>query len=286
MSIISHIGKPGSFSHMAARAKYGSSHTYLPCRTFADVYKSVTEGHSEIGVIPLENSLAGSIYENYDLFGKYPVQIIAEQYLKVEHYLLAKKSEKSAEEKIKDLKIVYSHPKALEQCQSFFDDHPWITPKAADDTASACAMVASSNDPNIAAIGGDESAHLYRLQTLVEHIEDDKYNFTRFVYISKSNIKNQNANKCSLEIELAHEPGSLVTVLQVLGKHKLNMTKLESRPIMGKPFEYMFYLDFEYQDNAMYEKALDEMRRVSHKIQVLGIYQAGSITDDNSSVIQ
>lgn len=274
MSIIAHIGKPGSFSHMAARAKYGTSHTYLGCNSFADVFRSVSEGNSELGIVPLENSLAGSIYENYDLFNLYEVHIVAEQYLKVEHYLLAKKSGKPLKERLEEIKTVYSHPKALEQCESFFENHNWMKATAAQDTATASALVASSSDISIAAIGGLESSHLYRLQIVAKKIEDDRYNFTRFVYISKSkNHEAKNANKCSLQIELAHTPGSLVATLSVLQKYNLNMTKIESRPIHGKPFEYQFYLDFEFGSKGVLEKALSEMKKTTHKIKELGFYE-------------
>jgi chorismate mutase/prephenate dehydratase len=279
MSIIAHIGKPGSFSHAAARILYGFEHTYLGCKSFANVFQNVVEGHAEIGIIPIENSLAGSIYENYDLFNKYPVYICAEQYLKVEHFLLAKKGNGSREERLKETKIVYSHPKALEQCQSFFAEHPWMKPTVALDTATAAHQVASSDDMTVAAIGGIESAHLYRLSVLADHVEDDRYNYTRFVYITKTKQKNTEANKCSLQIEVKHEPGSLMSVLRVLSEYSLNMTKIESRPIHGKPFEYQFYLDFEFDPLKLEvaEKAIDDIMRKSNRVKVLGMFKAGVI---------
>lgn len=280
MSIIVHIGKPGSFSHAAARIQYGIEHTYLGCKSFTDVFRNVAEGHAEIGVIPIENSLAGSIYENYDLFNRFPVYISAEQYLKVEHYLLCKKSGKPDAERLKEIQTVYSHPKALEQCQSFLEEHPWMKPTVAQDTATAAHQVASSDDTTLAAIGGIDSAHLYRLQVLASHVEDDRYNYTRFVYITKTKQKDERANKCSLQLEVKHEPGSLVHVLQVLNTYGLNMTKIESRPIHGKPFEYQFYLDFEFDVHKrdVAEKAIDDIVKKSNYVKVLGIFKAGIIT--------
>jgi prephenate dehydratase len=277
MSIIVHIGKPGSFSHAAARIQFGVDHTYMGCKSFDEVFKNVSEGHAEIGIVPLENSLTGSIYENYDLFNTYPVIINAEQYLKVEHYLLCKKGDVSNEARLRQITAVYSHPKALEQCQSFFEEHPWMRPTVANDTATAAYQVASSTDMNIAAIGSLEAAHLYRLYVLAKHVEDDRYNYTRFVYITKQNSKVNGANKCSLQLEVKHEPGSLVQVLQILKKYSLNMTKIESRPIHGKPFEYQFYLDFEFDpdDKQTLDLVLDEMRTNSHRVQILGLYKSG-----------
>jgi len=279
MSIIVHLGKPGSFSHAAARVFYGADHTYLSAKSFEDVFKSVAEGNAEIGVVPIENSLAGSIYENYDHFNIYPVHISAEQYLKVEHYLLCKKGELPREERLKQIEIVYSHPKALEQCRSFFDTHGWMKPTVAADTATSAYQVASSDDLTIAAIGGLESAHLYRLHVLAEHIEDDRYNYTRFLYISKSAVMIQKSNKCSLQFEVKHEPGSLVQMLKVLHKHRLNMTKIESRPIHGKPFEYNFYVDFEFDPNIRNELngVIDELKRNTHTVKILGMYEAGEM---------
>ena len=279
MTLIAHIGKPGSFSHLAARAQYGIDHTYLGCSSFADVFKIVSEGDAEIGVVPVENSLSGSLYENYDLFNIYPLSICAEQYLKVEHFLLAKKSEGSGEERLKQIKIVYSHPKALEQCKEFFSAHPWMKPTIANDTATAAAQVAGSNDVSLAAIGSEDSAHLYRLSVYARNIEDDTYNYTRFIYIHKSTARIDQANKCSLQLELAHKPGSLVSMLQVISSHSLNLTKIESRPIHGKPFEYKFYVDFEFTQKQVdgIENILSEIKRCCDRMKVLGIYKAGII---------
>ncbi len=279
MSIIVHIGKPGSFSHAAARTQYGTDHTYIGCKSFEDVFRTVAEGNAEIGVVPIENSLAGSIYENYDMFDKYSVSIATEQYLKVEHYLLCKKSHATDTERMREMITVYSHPKALEQCRSFFNNHDWMKPTVAIDTATSAYQVASSDDMTVAAIGSLESAHLYRLHVLARNIEDDINNYTRFVYIIKKKADNPQANKCSLQFEVKHEPGSLVRVLQVLSAHKLNLTKIESRPIHGKPFEYQFYMDFEFdpKDREELDTVIDELRRNTHIVKILGMYKAGKL---------
>lgn len=277
MSIIVHIGKPGSFSHTAARALYGIDHTYMGCKSFKEVFRNVSEGHAELGVVPIENSLAGSIYENYDLFNKYPVHICAEQYLKVEHCLLCKKKDIADGKRLQEIETVYSHPKALEQCQSFFEKHAWMKPTIALDTATAASQVASSSDMTLAAIGSLESAHLYRLHVLADHVEDDRYNFTRFVYITKQETVDPQANKCSLQLEVRHKPGSLVKLLQVLHEQSLNMTKIESRPIHGRPFEYRFYLDFEFNQGSVVsaKEVIEKMRTSCLHLNVLGMYQAG-----------
>ncbi|MEI7653265.1 MAG: prephenate dehydratase domain-containing protein [bacterium] len=287
MSLIAHIGKPGSFSHLAARAFYGIDHTYMGCASFDEVFQLVSVGDAEIGVIPVENSLAGSIYENYDLFNKYPLSICGEQYLKVEHFLLSKKGSTTGEDRMKEIKVVYSHPKALEQCKAFFAAHPWMKPTVAADTATAAALVAASDDFSMAAIGSADSAHLYRLAIQARNIEDDKKNYTRFIYVRNTPravipdvIRDPviaNANKCSLQFEVAHKPGSLIRTLQVISDHKLNLTKIESRPIHGKPFEYQFYVDFEFshEQTAQMHKILEAIRANCDRLQVLGIYRAG-----------
>jgi prephenate dehydratase len=277
MSLIAHIGKPGSFSHLAARAQYGIDHTYIGCASFQEVFKLVSVGDAEIGVVPVENSLAGSIYENYDLFNRYPLTICGEQYLKVEHFLLAKKNGKEGEERLQEIKVVYSHPKALEQCRGFFEAHPWMKPTVATDTATAAAQVAESADVSIASIGSTDSAHLYRLGVFASNIEDDKQNYTRFIYVRKDRHEVSDANKCSLQFEVAHKPGSLIRTLQVISDRQLNLTKIESRPIHGKPFEYQFYVDFEYVKDlsSTIPKTLDLIKVNCDRMQVLGIYKAG-----------
>ncbi len=279
MSLIAHIGKPGSFSHLAARAYYGIDHTYMGCVSFAEVFKLVSMGDAEIGVVPVENSLAGSIYENYDLFNTYPLSICGEQYLKVEHFLLSKKGTSSGDARLKEIKTVYSHPKALEQCKAFFAAHPWMKPTVAADTATAAALIAASDDLSMAAIGSADSAHLYRLAIQARNIEDDKKNYTRFIYVRKDTHKILEANKCSLQFEVAHRPGSLIKTLHVISDHQLNLTKIESRPIHGKPFEYQFYVDFEYtHDQAPHiESAIEQIRANCDRLLVLGIYKAGII---------
>ena len=279
MSLIAHIGKPGSFSHLAARAYYGIDHTYMGCSSFAEVFKLVSVGDAEIGVVPVENSLAGSIYENYDLFNKYPLSICGEQYLKVEHYLLAKKNGKEGEDRLREITLVYSHPKALEQCRGFFEAHPWMKPTIATDTATAAAQVAASSDTHVASIGSADSAHLYRLGVYAKNIEDDKQNYTRFIYVRKDKQTITGSSKCSLQFEVTHKPGSLIRTLQVISDHQLNLTKIESRPIHGKPFEYQFYVDFEYtpDQSATIPKALDLIKGQCDRLLVLGIYKAGII---------
>lgn len=277
MSIIVHIGKPGSFSHAAARLQYGPDHTYIGVSSFAEVFRTVSSGDAEIGVVPIENSLAGSIYENYDLFNRYHVSICAEQYLKVEHYLLARKTAVTSIDRMRVIKQVYSHPKALEQCRDFFTMHPQMIPTLATDTATAAAMVAGSKDDTIGAIGSLESAHIYRLDVTARNIEDDSANYTRFVYIEQSQRIAPDSSKCALLFEVKHQPGSLIKVLEVINRHGLNITKIESRPIHGKPFEYQFYLDFEFtgDQRPTLDTILSEITQSSHRLKVLGVYKAG-----------
>lgn len=279
MSIIAHLGKPGSFSHAAAQKQFGVDQDFIGYESFERVFRAVAKGSADIGVIPLENSLAGSVHENYDLFNTYSVQICAEQYLKVEHYLLGKAGGGDDVERLQEISTVYSHPKALEQCKTFFASHAWMKPTVANDTATAAYLVASSDDQTIAAIGSLESARLYSMRVLTRNVEDDPHNYTRFVYITKQKSDCPTANKCSVQFEVKHETGRLLRVLEVLKKHNANMTKIESRPIHGKPFEYQFSMDFEFPPQSIHilKEIIAEIERRTNVLKILGIYTAGTI---------
>jgi chorismate mutase/prephenate dehydratase len=154
-----------------------------------------------------------------------------------------------------------------------------MKPTIANDTATAESQVAISDDLSLAAIGSEDSAHLYRLAVYARYIEDDSYNYTRFIYIHKSSKPVDHANKCALQLELAHKPGSLVDVLQIISDHGLNLTKIESRPIHGKPFEYRFYLDFEFtqKQRDIIDSILSDVKKHCDRMKILGVYKAGII---------
>lgn len=185
MSIIAYLGKPWSFSYIAAYGAFGAHHTYRGCATFAEIFKEVREGIADIGVVPVENTLAGPIQETLDLLKTSVVRIIREQRLKVEHFLLAKPSGLGETQRIREIHTVYSHPKALAQCKHFLKRYPWIRQIECDDTATAAHMIATAEDVSIAAIASKEACRWYDLQVVAGNIEDTLQNYTRFVHVVK-----------------------------------------------------------------------------------------------------
>lgn len=264
-------GIPGSFSHTAAVNLFGQDHIFIGVNQFRKIFELVKEKSADRGVVPIENSLAGSVYENYDLLSRFKLPIVGEYYLEIEHNLLG--IEKSVD--FKDIKEVYSHPKALEQCITFFEKHPWIEKKLFTDTAGAAKFVADSKDPTKAAIASENAAKLYKLPTLKKNIEDNPFNFTRFLVIASKNPTHAKIDKCSLVFTVKHVPGSLVKALKVFADHTVNLVKIESRPIHGKPFEYLFYVDLEFSSNKDEMKSVvEEFKLQTQSTTILGYYQS------------
>lgn len=275
-------GIKGAFSYLAATKFFGTKNNFIGLNSFKDIFKIVEKSKADFGVVPIENSLAGSIYENYDNFLNYKVKVIGEIYLKIHHCLLGIKTQKvNLRQRLKLIKEVYSHPKALEQCNKFFEKYKWIKKINFPDTASAAKFVADRKDISIVSLSSLVCAKLYNLEVILKNVEDDKNNYTRFLIISKKEITQKNFDKCSLIFSLSHSPGSLYYALEALSKYKVNLTKIESRPIIGKPFEYIFYLDFEF-DSQKYSisDVLKKFRRKVLQLRILGFYQRGKFYED------
>lgn len=185
MSTIAYLGKPWSFSYIAAYSAFGTNNTYRGCVSFTEIFKHVQEGSADIGVVPVENTLAGSIQETLDLLETYTVRITGEQYLRVEHFLLARPSNVHGTERIKEMHTVYSHPKALAQCKHFLERYPWIRQIECEDTATAAYMVSKAEDTSIAAIASKEAGQWHNLQVVRGNIEDTLQNYTRFIHMVK-----------------------------------------------------------------------------------------------------
>lgn len=270
---IAHLGIPGSFSHIAAkRMKPGFECVGLP--SFREVLSALSNGTVTAAVIPIENTLAGSIYENYDLLDEFGMYICAEGNLCIEHHLLVS----NPDIKIGDIKKVYSHPKALEQCKKILQSNPNIKTIAVSDTAEAARLVSESRDPSIAAIASREAADIYGLRILLGNIEDNLQNFTRFILIEKDLRKiSKNTNKYSVAVLLPHRQGSLLHFLSVLDHNNCNMTKIESRPQPNQPFEYIFYIDFTFGEVQDPSAIIREMKKQSINTKVLGIYNASTL---------
>lgn len=269
---IVYLGIPGSYSHSAALAYFKDNKAFVGVDSFKDIFAAINTGSASAGILPIENTLAGSIYENYDLLDHNDLHIIGEYSLRIEHCLLV--AGKASTGSINSIKKIYSHPKALEQCRDFFKDHPWIEKIAYSDTAHAARLVKETADRSLAAIASAHAAELYGLAVARSGLEDDLHNYTRFLAISNYPADPKRADKCSLIVQIPHVQGSLHKTLGILERNECNLMKIESRPLRGKAFEYIFYFDFRYdQKKHDIQKIIGELQGIGAIIKILGIYQ-------------
>jgi chorismate mutase/prephenate dehydratase len=257
---------------MAAKALFGTDITSLNCDKFRKVFDAVASGEATYGVIPFENALAGSLQENTDLLREYSCWICAEYYCPVSLHLLGKGTRD-------EVRLVFSHPKAFEQCSQFLQKNPQIQAVVWSDTARAAQHVANQDDPSLAALASDQAASVYGLPILQRSVQNHKLNATRFLAICAKPIDCPNATKCSLIVMLPHQPGSLAVFLNELAAFGLNVTKIESRPIVGKPFETYFHIDLEKTNTSRIHLAqlATELKGKTLDLRVLGLYMAQPI---------
>lgn len=269
---IAYQGEKGAYSEAAIYKQYGKNARTVGYEAFDDVFEAVKKGKADYGLVPVENTIAGSIVMNYDLLLKENVFIIAEVFFKIEHSLISHKGNK-----LKNIKVAYSHPHAIEQCREFLKKHR-IKPAMEYDTAGAAKLVKERNKIDEAAIASEICAEIYGLEVLKKSIETNKDNATKFfVFVKKGKVpKNLKKEKTSIAFKTKHYPGALVNCLQRLAKNNVNMTKLESRPIPENPWEYVFYVDFEGGiDDKNVKIALSEMEASSIFVKILGSYPKG-----------
>lgn len=262
-------GVEGAYAHIAARQCFGNDADLSNVKTWKDAADMVKEGKADYAVLPIENSSHGVVSDNFDLLIKYPeLAIIEEVDLKVEHALM---SVEGAE--INGLKAVYSHPQALGQCSSFFEEHSGITPVATVNTAVAAKFVKECGDKSIAALASEESAELYGLRILQKSVNKEKTNTTRFIIIGREKTYTEEAKKISLCFETAHRPGALYNILGNFIFNDVNMTMISSRPIPEHPFEYRFFVDIEGRlDMPNVINALSGMGDQVTELSILGNY--------------
>jgi chorismate mutase/prephenate dehydratase len=266
-------GERGAFSEDAAAKLFGKDADFSPCIRLKQVFELVSQDKVEFGVVPLENSQAGSINDTYDLLLAYPLGIFAEVILKVSHYLMALPGEELA-----DIGTIYSHPQALAQCEEFLSKLTAdIVPSY--DTAGSAKMIQEKKLRNCAAIASRRAADIYGLEILAPEIETNVNNYTKFVAISKQKAKPAQRNKTSLVFATEHKPGSLYRILGIFATKNINLTKLESRPSRAKPWEYVFYADFEgHLDGEVYKEAVRELEGETTFIKILGSYPQATWT--------
>ena len=261
-------GEAGSFSHAAALEIHGPVLRLVPCPTFVELFRAVETGEATRGIVPIENTLAGSVHENYDLLSAHALHVVAETELRIRHCLIA-----PPRTTLPQIRRVASHPVALAQCRHFFLTHPDVVAVPAYDTAGSVRDVMSGDVDADAAIASKLAAELYGADVLAEGLEDHAENYTRFLVIARDPAPREQANKTSLMVSLGNTPGTLHRALGVFAARGLNLTKIESRPLPGRPWEYLFYLDVVDTGEGI-SAALEELRAFTFGIRVLGTYPA------------
>lgn len=268
-------GEPGAFSEAAAIRLLGESVTTVPRATFEAMFRSIPEGAADAVLAPVENSLAGSVLRVFDLLLESRLAIVAETILPIEMQLIVLPGAS-----LDDIRSVASHPMALAQCERFFAAHPKWKRVPAEDTAGSVREMISAGDKSRAAIAGRRAAEHYHGVILAERIQDNPENFTRFVLLvpekEAASWLSADARKTSLAMRLAHRPGALLASLEPFAKHGVNLLKIESRPIHGRPWEYQFFIDLEAEDASNLDHALAEVRKATSELRVLGRYVAAS----------
>lgn len=271
--LVAYCGKPGCNAEAAVIGYFKESAESVPVDSFPEIFQKVTEGNVDYGMVPIENSLGGSVYQNYDNFRKYSdVYISGAIAIKISYCLLAVKGAK-----IEDLKKVYSHPQALLQTSGFLGNHKDWQQIEAYNTSGAALFVSETGSKENAAVASEINATIYNLDILAKGIEDDPNNYTRFVVISKERKTVENAHMASFMFKAKHEPGSLYKILGVLNDFGTNLTRLESRPIPGRPWEYQFYADVdlktvEGQPEEHVKKIIEKLKEKAEEVRLLGVY--------------
>lgn len=272
--LVAFQGERGAYSEQALLRYFHSEDVVpLPLPEFRSVFEAVLEGRSRYGVIPLENSLAGSIHENYDLMLQFPdIHIVGEVKIRIIHSLIG-----TPGATIEGIRRVYSHPQGLAQCARFLDEQKGWERVPFYDTAGSVAHIAEKGDPSIAAIANAEAATVYKMQVLKEGIETNPQNYTRFAVVARlEDAHVDRPSKASIVFDTPDTPGALLSCMAVLAAQNLNLKKLESRPILGKPWQYMFYLDIELPaDPAPFDRAMEELTAKAQELRLLGKYRAG-----------
>ena len=268
-------GVSGAFHEIAARQYFeGEEIEILPCITFKDLFKALAADDSLLGIIAIENTIAGSLLQNHNLLRESGCMIVGEHKLRIEHNLVALPGQR-----IEDIQEVYSHPIALMQCEDFIDEHRHMKAIESEDTALSAKEIADNKIPGRAAICSSLAAEKYGLEVIARGIETNKRNFTRFLMIAEPTLAEEMTNgtllnKSSLVFTLPHEEGSLAKVLSILSFYHVNLTKIQSLPIIGREWEYQFYINLTFDDYTRYRQSLDAIRPLTKDFQLLGEYKA------------
>ncbi|MFK8272971.1 prephenate dehydratase [Capnocytophaga canimorsus] len=263
-------GIKGSFHYQAAQEYFGNQITIMECNSFDKVAQSLLKNEADLGVMAIENSIAGSILPNYALIDRLKLNIIGEHYIDIQQNLMA-----ISGQDLNDLKEVHSHPMALLQCKQFFENYPHIKLVEDTDTASTAQRIHQKQLLGIGAIGSKSAAELYNLEIIRHSIQTMKVNATRFVILTtkEEKIDRNQVNKASLKFQVHHKRGSLATVLNVISDCRINMTKIQSLPVIETPWKYAFFVDIVFENYEDFEKAQKLLSIMAEDFKVLGIYK-------------
>jgi prephenate dehydratase len=277
-------GERGAFSEEAAVKLLGEEITLVPRPTFEATFAAINDGVADFILAPIENSLAGSVHRSFDLLVESRLNILAEVIIPIAHNLIV-----APGGSFEDVEVVESHPVALAQCEQFFSDHPRLKRIATEDTAGSVRQVVRAKDRTRAAIAGKRAAGIYGGVIVREHLEDNRENYTRFLLLSTSpelpeGDSQEKADKLSLVFQLDHRPGALYHALEPFARRNLNLMKIESRPVHGRPWQYRFYLDLQAsQRDPEVTTALAELEKLVVDLRILGSYPAAPTSGDAQS---
>lgn len=263
-------GIKGSFHHIVSQNYFETPVSILPFMSFDNTVGSVLKNESDAAIMAIENSIAGSIIPNYALIDTHNLHIVGEHYLDIQHNLMA-----LPDQSIQDIKEVYSHPMALLQCKAFFKKYPHIKLIEDKDTAEVAERIHNKQLKQVGAIASTLAAKIFKLDILAESIQTIKHNETRFVIVKQNNdeVLETEINKASIKFELDHKRGSLATILNVMSDCKLNLTKIQSLPIIETPWKYAFFVDVTFQDFQDFKKAKSIMDIMATSFKVIGQYK-------------
>ncbi|WP_185851823.1 prephenate dehydratase [Blattabacterium cuenoti] len=270
-------GVKGCFHHAAVSRYFEGCHYQLmECSSFRELACSVAKSNVDIGVMAIENTIAGTILTNYSLLSEYNLRIVGETYIPVQHHLMAFPGQK-----IEEIQEIYSHPMALLQCELFIGAYPNIKISEYYDTAAAAKYISIRKKKGLAAIASENAAKEYELEIIYRSIQTISSNFTRFFIIKNfSKKKKENDfNKASLKFKILHTTGSLSQILSLISSLGINMTKIQSIPIIERPWEYSFYVDIVFKSIKNYERMKEHLQKISclHQLSIMGEYKNGRI---------
>lgn len=271
-------GFPGAFHEIAARLCFeGRPIDIVPCLTFEELVEKLEAGEEmDAALMAIENSLAGSLMANYKLLDQANLMAVGEVYLRVKQNLMVLPGVK-----IEDLTEVHSHPVAIEQCLEFFRQYPHIQLIRTEDTALSARNIREKGLKTVGAIASTLAADLYEMEILAESIETNKKNYTRFLVLQRADqaITDPDADKVSISFAVSHTVGSLHKVLAILAAYNFNMSKIQSAPIIGHPWEYRLFIDYVAEGHVSVDQAYEALRPVTHNLKLLGAYKQGTLYD-------